>query len=95
VVSIKQSKASKVPAIASISVKKGKSVTAKSLMKKAKIKAKKGDKLGISIVGSKTNGVKDTGKTLKFKSKGTYFAKVSVIRKNGSSTSRVFKVVVK
>ena len=95
VVAITQSQKNKALSLARVSVKKGKSLTAKSLMKKAKIKAKKGDKLDISVVGSKTTGVTDTGKTLKFKSKGTYFAKVSVIRKNGTSTSRVFKVVVK
>jgi hypothetical protein len=64
-------------------------------MTKAKIKAKKGDKLDISVVGAMTTGVTDSGKSLKFKSKGTYNAKVTVVRKNGTSTSRVFKVVVK
>jgi hypothetical protein len=95
VVSIKQGKKSKAASTASVSVGKGKSLTAKSLMTKAKIKAKKGDKLDVSVVGAKTSGVTDSGKTLKFKSKGTYYAKVSVTRKNGTSTSRVFKVVVK
>jgi ribosomal protein L14 len=95
VVSIKQGKKSKAASTASVSVGKGKSLTAKTLMTKAKIKAKKGDKLDVSVVGAKTTGVTDSGKTLKFKSNGTYFAKVSVTRKNGTSTSRVFKVVVK
>ncbi len=95
VVSIKQGKKSKAASTASVSVGKGKSLTAKSLMTKAKIKAKKGDKLDVSVVGAKTSGVTDSGKNLKFKSKGTYNAKVTVVRKNGTSTSRVFKVVVK
>jgi hypothetical protein len=95
VVSIKQGKKSKAASTSSVSVGKGKSLTAKSLMTKAKIKAKKGDKLDISVVGATTSGVTDSGKSLKFKSKGTYNAKVTVVRKNGTSTSRVFKVVVK
>ena len=95
VVSIKQGKKSKAASTASVSVGKGKSLAAKTLMSKAKIKAKKGDKLDISVVGSKTTGVTDSGKNLKFKSKGTYNAKVTVVRKDGTSTSRVFKVVVK
>jgi hypothetical protein len=95
VVSIKQGKKSKAASTPSISVGKGKSLAAKTLMSKAKIKAKKGDKLDISVVGTTTSGVTDSGKSLKFKSKGTYNAKVTVVRKNGTSTSRVFKVVVK
>ena len=95
VVSIKQGKKSKAASTSSVSVGKGKSLTAKSLMSKAKIKAKKGDKLDVSVVGAKTSGVTDSGKTLKFKSKGTYYVKVVVTRKNSSATSRVFKVVVK
>jgi hypothetical protein len=95
VVSITQGKKSKAASTASVSVGKGKSLSAKSLMTKAKIKAKKGDKLDISVVGAMTTGVTDSGKSLKFKSKGTYNAKVTVVRKNGTSTSRVFKVVVK
>jgi phosphotransferase system HPr-like phosphotransfer protein len=95
VVSIKQGKNSKAASTPSASVGKGKSLSAKSLMTKAKIKAKKGDKLDVSVVGATTTGVIDSGKSLKFKSKGTYYAKVSVTRKNGTSTSRVFKVVVK
>ena len=95
VVSIKQGKKSKAASTSSVSVGKGKSLAAKSLMTKAKIKAKKGDKLDISVVGATTSGVTDSGKSLKFKSKGTYYVKVSVARKNGSSTGRVFKVVVK
>ena len=95
VVSIKQGKKSKAASTSSISVGKGKSLAAKTLMSKAKIKAKKGDKLDISVVGTTTSGVADSGKSLKFKSKGTYNAKVTVVRKNGTSTSRVFKVVVK
>jgi hypothetical protein len=95
VVSIKQGKKSKAASTPSVSVGKGKSLTAKTLMTKAKIKAKKGDKLDISVVGQTTTGVSDSGKSLKFKSKGTYNAKVTVVRKNGTSTSRVFKVVVK
>ena len=95
VVSIKQGKKSKAASTPSVSVGKGKSLSAKTLMSKAKIKAKKGDKLDISVVGSKTTGVTDSGKNLKFKSKGTYNAKVTVVRKDGTSTSRVFKVVVK
>ena len=95
VISIKQGKKSKAASTASVSVGKGKSLAAKTLMSKAKIKVKKGDKLDISVVGSTTNGVTDAGKTLKFKSKGTYNAKVTVVRKDGTSTSRVFKVVVK
>jgi hypothetical protein len=95
VVSIKQGKKSKAASTSSVSVGKGKSLAAKTLMSKAKIKAKKGDKLDVSVVGEKTTGVTDSGKALKFKSKGTYNAKVTVVRKNGTSTSRVFKVVVK
>ncbi len=95
VVSITQGKKGKAASTASVSVGKGKSLSAKTLMTKAKIKAKKGDKLDVSVVGAKTSGVTDAGKSLKFKSKGTYYAKVSVTRKNGTSTSRVFKVVVK
>ena len=95
VVSIKQGKKSKAASTSSVSVGKGKSLAAKTLMSKAKIKAKKGDKLDISVVGATTSGVTDSGKSLKFKSKGTYNAKVTVVRKNGTSTSRVFKVVVK
>ena len=95
VVSIKQGKNGKAASTASVSVGKGKSLAAKTLMTKAKIKAKKGDKLDISVVGATTNGVTDAGKTLKFKSKGTYYVKVVVTRKNSSATSRVFKVVVK
>jgi hypothetical protein len=95
VISIKQGKKSKAASTASVSVGKGKSLAAKTLMSKAKIKAKKGDKLDISVVGTTTSGVTDSGKSLKFKSKGTYNAKVTVVRKNGTSTSRVFKVVVK
>jgi hypothetical protein len=95
VVSIKQGKKSKAASTSSVSVGRGKSLAAKTLMSKAKIKAKKGDKLDISVVGAKTTGVSDSGKNLKFKSKGTYYVKVSVARKNGSSTGRVFKVVVK
>ena len=95
VISIKQGKKSKAASTASVSVGKGKSLAAKTLMSKAKIKAKKGDKLDVSVVGEKTTGVTDSGKALKFKSGGTYYAKVSVTRKNGTSTSRVFKVVVK
>ena len=95
VISIKQGKKSKAASTPSISVGKGKSLAAKTLMSKAKIKAKKGDKLDISVVGAATSGVTDSGKSLKFKSKGTYNAKVTVVRKNGTSTSRVFKVVVK
>ena len=94
-VSIKQGKKSKSASTPSISVGKGKSLAAKTLMSKAKIKAKKGDKLDISVVGAATSGVTDSGKSLKFKSKGTYNVKVTVVRKNGTSTSRVFKVVVK
>ena len=95
VVSIKQGKKSKAASTSSVSVGKGKSLAAKTLMSKAKIKAKKGDKLDISVVGATTSGVTDSGKSLKFKSKGTFYVKVSVARKNGSSTGRVFKVVVK
>jgi hypothetical protein len=95
VVSIKQGKKSKAASTSSVSVGKGKSLAAKTLMSKAKIKAKKGDKLDISVVGATTSGVTDSGKSLKFKSMGTYNAKVTVVRKNGTSTSRVFKVVVK
>ncbi len=95
VVSIKQGKKGKAASTASVSVGKGKSLAAKTLMSKAKIKAKKGDKLDISVVGATTTGVTDSGKSLKFKSKGSYNAKVTVVRKNGTSTSRVFKVVVK
>jgi hypothetical protein len=95
VVSIKQGKNGKAASTASVSVGKGKSLAAKTLMTKAKIKAKKGDKLDVSVVGAKTSGVTDSGKTLKFKSKGTYYVKVVVTRKNSSATSRVFKVVVK
>jgi hypothetical protein len=95
VVSIKQGKKSKAASTAKVSVGKGKSLSAKTLMSKAKIRAKKGDKLDISVVGATTSGVTDSGKSLKFKSKGTYNAKVTVVRKNGTSTSRVFKVVVK
>jgi hypothetical protein len=95
VVSIKQGKNGKAASTPSVSLGKGKSLAAKTLMTKAKIKAKKGDKLDVSVVGTNTTGVTDSGKTLKFKSNGTYFAKVSVTRKNGTSTSRVFKVVVK
>ena len=85
----------KAPATPSVSVGKGKFLAAKTLMNKAKIKAKKGDQLSISVVGAKKAGVTRTGKSLKFKSKGTYYAKVTVARKNGTSTSRVFKVFVK
>jgi hypothetical protein len=85
----------KAPATPSVSVRKGKFLAAKTLMNKAKIKAKKGDQLSISVVGAKKAGVTRTGKSLKFKSKGTYYAKVTVARKNGTSTSRVFKVFVK
>jgi hypothetical protein len=95
VVSITQGKKGKAASTPSVSVGKGKSLAAKTLMTKAKIKAKKGDKLDVTVVGAKTSGVTDAGKSLKFKSKGTYYAKVSVTRKNGTSTSRVFKVVVK
>jgi hypothetical protein len=95
VVSIKQGKNGKAASTASVSVGKGKSLAAKTLMTKAKIKAKKGDKLDVSVVGEKTTGVTDSGKTLKFKSKGTFYVKVVVTRKNLSATSRVFKVVVK
>jgi hypothetical protein len=95
VVSIKQGKNGKAASTASVSVGKGKSLAAKTLMTKAKIKAKKGDTLDVSVVGAKTSGVTDSGKTLKFKSKGTFYVKVVVTRKNLSATSRVFKVVVK
>jgi hypothetical protein len=95
VVSIKQGKKSKAASTSSVSIRKGKSLSAKTLMSEAKIKAKNGDRLDISVVGSKTTGVTDAGKSLKFKSKGTYYVKVVVTRKNSSATSRVFKVVVK
>jgi hypothetical protein len=95
VVAIKQGKKSKAASTASVSIRKGKSLSAKTLMSEAKIKAKNGDRLDISVVGSKTTGVTDAGKSLKFKSKGTYYVKVVVTRKNSSATSRVFKVVVK
>jgi hypothetical protein len=95
VVSITQGKKGKAASTPSVSVGKGNSLAAKTLMTKAKIKAKRGDKLDVSVVGAKTTGVTDSGKTLKFKSNGNYYAKVSVTRKNGTSTSRVFKVVVK
>lgn len=95
VVSIKQGKKSKAASIKSVHLGKGKSLAAKTMRNKAKIKGKKGDKLDISVVGARTLGVSDSGNSLKFKSKGTYYVKVSVVRKNGSSTGRVFKVVVK
>ena len=95
VVSIKQGKNRKAASTLSVSVGKGKSLAAKTLMDKAKIKAKKGDKLDVSVVGANTTGVTDSGKSLKFKSKGTFYVKVVVTRKNLIATSRVFKVVVK
>ena len=85
----------KAPAIPSVSVGKGKFLAAKTLMNKAKIQSKKGDQLSISVVGAKKAGVTRSGKSLKFQKKGTYNVKVTVVRKNSTSTSRVFKVVVK
>jgi hypothetical protein len=78
-----------------VSAKRNKPLSASTIMGKAKIKSKKGDKLGLSIVGTNASGVTDLGKTLKFKKKGTYFVKLTVTRKAGTKMSRIFRVVVK
>jgi hypothetical protein len=95
VVAIKQNGKKNVASVKTISASKGKRLDAKALLKQAKIKLKSGDKYDISAVGADDYGVSDAGKYLNFKYKGTYFVKVTVSRKLGSSTSRLFKVQVK
>ncbi len=94
-ISIKQGKKNTVAKIKGISAKQNKLINANTIMDKAKIKPKKGDKLGLSIVGTNVSGVTDLGKSLKFKKKGTYFVKLTVTRKAGAKMSRIFRVVVK
>lgn len=93
-VSIKQGGKNTVAGIKSVTAKPNKSLSASKIMKKAKIKAKKGDKLGLSIVGTNVSGVTDSGSSLKFKKKGVYYVKLTVTRKAGTNMSRIFKVVV-
>jgi hypothetical protein len=94
-VSIKQGGKTSVSGIKGISAKPNKSLSASTIMDKAKIKSKKGDKLGLSIVGTNVSGVTDLGKSLKFKKRGTYFVKLTITRKAGTKMSRIFRVVVK
>ncbi len=94
-VSIKQGGKTSVSGIKGISAKPNKSLSAKTIMDKAKIKSKKGDRLGLSIVGTNVSGVTDSGSSLKFKKRGTYFVKLTITRKAGTKMSRIFRVVVK
>ena len=94
VLTIKQNGKTKVSPVKNIVIKKKKTLSAKYLAGKAGIKKKTGDKRLISVVGKDTLGVKDLGSSLQFNSGGVYYVKVTVKRKNGKATSRLFKISV-